>query len=74
MYSSHGARPANYSQFDYFGEVGVMINAIAADSDIPVRNNLIIPSVSGTWSLESVWDTNIIPAYSNEIGALAVEQ
>ena len=67
-------RPPTYSQFDYYGEVGVMINAIGADPNIPIRNNLIIPSVSGTWTPESVWDTNIIPAYDGSIGALAVEQ
>lgn len=51
-----------------------MVNAIAADSNIPIRNNLIVPSVSTNWSPESVWNTGIITSYSPEIGALSVEQ
>lgn len=51
-----------------------MVQAIANDQEIPVRNNLIAPSVSGTWTPEMVWDTGFIPAYTNELGALAVEQ
>lgn len=74
MISRHGHRPQNYSQFDYFGEVGVVVAAIAADPSIPIRNNLIIPSVSTNWSPESVWNTGIITAYDQQIGALSVEQ
>jgi len=35
---------------------------------------LIVPSISGAWSPESVWNTGIIPSYSNSLHALAVEQ
>jgi hypothetical protein len=72
---SHGHRPASYSPFDYFGEFGNVINAINADNNIPVKNQLIGPSIAtGAWTPEMVWDTNFIPTYTNSLGALAVEQ
>ncbi|KAI0073210.1 hypothetical protein K474DRAFT_1666888 [Panus rudis PR-1116 ss-1] len=75
LYASHNHRPQTYSQFDYFGEFGVVVQAIANDENIPIRNNLIAPSVAtGAWTPEMVWDTGFIPAYTNQLGALAVEQ
>lgn len=67
-------RPPDYDQTDYFNEFGIVVQAIAADQNIPERNNLIAPSVSGTWSPESVWDTGFVGAYTGALGALAVEQ
>jgi hypothetical protein len=75
LYVDHGHRPSNYTQYDYFGEFGDVIKAIAADDLIPVRNNLIGPSVaSATWTPEMVWDTGFVTTYSEQLGALAVEQ
>ena len=72
---SHGHRPATYSPFDYFGEFGVMVQAIGNDSNIPVKNNLIGPSIAtGAWTPEMVWDTGFVTSYANSLLALAVEQ
>ncbi len=52
-----------------------MVEAIGNDTLIPVRNNLIAPSVAtGPWTPESVWDTGFVGVYSDSLGALAVEQ
>lgn len=73
LYATHGHRPANYSQYDYLGEVEVVIEKMGADSLIPVKNNLIVPSVSGTWSPESVWNTGIVSICGESLIGLAVE-
>ena len=75
LYAAHGHRPQTYGPFDYFGEFGVMIQAIRNDTNIPVKNNLIGPSVAtGAWTPEMVWDTGFIPTYTNSLLALSVEQ
>jgi hypothetical protein len=72
---SHQHRPSTYSPYDYFGEIGLLIQALQDDaSSIPVRNNLIAPSVSGTWTPEDVWNTGFLNSYSTSLGYLAVEQ
>ncbi|KIJ62902.1 glycoside hydrolase family 79 protein [Hydnomerulius pinastri MD-312] len=73
LYAAHGHRPATYSPYDYFGEFGVLVNAISADTSIPVKNNLVAPSVSGTWSPEDVFNTGLVPAYTSSLGFLSVE-
>lgn len=54
-------------------EIGLLIEAIEADTAIPYQHNLIGPSVSGTWTPQQVWDTGFITEYSNNLAALAVE-
>ncbi|KIJ61729.1 glycoside hydrolase family 79 protein [Hydnomerulius pinastri MD-312] len=73
LYSAHGHRPDTYSPADYMGEFGNLIGAIANDNNIPVKNNLIGPSVSGQWTPEDVWNTGFVQAYTNSLGYLAVE-
>ncbi|KAI0087558.1 hypothetical protein BDY19DRAFT_994874 [Irpex rosettiformis] len=73
LYVNHGHRPQGWNQTNYFEEFGAVIQAIANDVNIPVRNNLIAPSVSGAWTPESVFDTGFIPAYTGSLGFLAVE-
>ncbi|KAF9223282.1 glycoside hydrolase family 79 protein, partial [Gyrodon lividus] len=73
LYAAHGHRPSTYSPYDYFGEFAIMVDAINADNSIPVKNNLVAPSVSGTWSPEEVFDTGFVPAYSASLGYLSVE-
>src|SRR6266702_4817501 len=64
-----------YSQFDYFGEVGTLIQQIANDPLIPKKDNmLIVPSVQVTWTPESVLNTGIVSSYSSSILSLAVER
>ncbi|KAH9929433.1 glycoside hydrolase family 79 protein [Fomitopsis serialis] len=74
LYALHGHRAANYSVWDYFGEFAEIVEAIAADDNIPMRNNLIAPSVSGTWTPEDVWNTGFLTSYDSSLGALAVEK
>lgn len=65
----------SYSPFDYFGEVGTLVQQIANDPLIPQKNNLlIVPSVQATWTPESVWNTGIVSSYSSSIYGLAVER
>ncbi|KAJ8585043.1 glycoside hydrolase family 79 protein [Rhizopogon salebrosus TDB-379] len=73
LYAAHTVRPSTYAPSDYFGEFGVVVEAVNNDGNIPVKNNLIAPSVSGTWSPEDVWDTGLVEAYSSSLGWLAVE-
>ncbi|KAI0255534.1 hypothetical protein BJV78DRAFT_1151513 [Lactifluus subvellereus] len=75
LYASHGRRPSTYSQFDYFGEIGVLVQQIANDSAISKKNNmLVVASVQTVWTPESVWNTGIVESYSSSISALAVER
>ncbi|CAL1698442.1 unnamed protein product [Somion occarium] len=65
LYAAHGHRPQGWAQFDYFGEFGVMIQAVANDDKIHIRNNIIGPSISDTfWTTESVWDTGFLQSYA----------
>ncbi|TFY66779.1 hypothetical protein EVG20_g4311 [Dentipellis fragilis] len=75
LYVSHGHRPSTYGPFDYFGEFSDLSTQVNNDQLIPNKNTqFIIPSVSGTWSPEEVWNTNIVPSFGNDINALAVER
>lgn len=73
LYAAHQNRPSTYSPSDYFGEFGVVVNAVNNDVNIPVKNNLVAPSITGKWTPESVWDTGLVESYSSSLGALAVE-
>ena len=74
LYVDHGHRLQTYGPFNYFGEFGMIVQAIGSDSNIPVKNNLIGPSVAtGTWMPEMVWDMGFIPAYTNSLSTLSVE-
>jgi hypothetical protein len=72
---SHGQRPPTYGPSDYFGEFGVVVNAMKTDPNLQFMNNLLGPSVAtGSWTPEDVWNTGFIPAYSSNLAALTVEQ
>ncbi|KAI6035708.1 glycoside hydrolase family 79 protein [Pisolithus marmoratus] len=73
LYAAHGVRPSTYSPYDYFGEFGIVVDAVNNDNSIPVKNNLVIPSVSGTWTPEDVFNTGIVASYDSSLGYLAVE-
>ncbi|PPQ65022.1 hypothetical protein CVT24_008170 [Panaeolus cyanescens] len=74
LYAAHGHRPQTYGPFDYFGEFGVLVDAVTADPNIPKKNLLIGPNVnSGAWSPEMVWDTGFIDSYTDNLAFLAVE-
>ncbi|KAJ7731915.1 glycoside hydrolase family 79 protein [Mycena maculata] len=73
LYAAHDHRNSSYSPQNYANEFGEMVDALAADSNVPVKNNLIGPSVSGTWTPEMVWDTGFITDYLDNLFALSVE-
>ena len=54
----------NYDPPTYADEFGAMIQTIVGDANIPVNNNLIGPSVSGTWTPEQVWATGYIQRFA----------
>ncbi|KAF7344500.1 hypothetical protein MSAN_01931900 [Mycena sanguinolenta] len=66
-------RNKTYSPQNYVNEFGELITAMTADPNAPVRNNLIGPSVSGTWTPEEVFDAGFITTYGVNIGAISVE-
>jgi hypothetical protein len=75
LYATHGHRPANYSPFDYFGEFGVLVTAMASDSNVRNQNLLIGPNIAtGAWTPEMVWNTGFVQSYSPQLAYLAVEQ
>ena len=64
-----------YSPQQYTDEFGQLIQAIQANDNIPVKNNLIGPSVSTiVWAPELVWDTGFIDLYKDHLYCLSVEQ
>jgi len=73
LYAAHGHRNSTYGPYDYFGDFALVADAVENDAKIPTKNNLIAPNLAGTWTPESVWDTGFIPAFTNNLGALAVE-
>jgi hypothetical protein len=74
QYARHNRRQANYSVWDYFGEIQTLVSALGNDTRVSNKNLLIAPSVSGTWYPEDVWNTNFIPTYQSSLYALAVEK
>ncbi|KAJ3727373.1 hypothetical protein DFJ43DRAFT_1001722 [Lentinula guzmanii] len=74
LYAAHGHRSSNYSQYDYVGELGSLIDDMSQYSDLSVAQNLLlIPSVSGTWTPENVWDTGVMDTYGSNIAWMSVE-
>ncbi|KAI0750899.1 glycoside hydrolase family 79 protein [Daedaleopsis nitida] len=74
LYARHGHRPEEWGPQDFFNEFGSMNQAYTSDSQIPVKNNLIAPSVTSGWTPEMVWDTGFIDAYGQYLSALSVER
>jgi hypothetical protein len=57
------------------GDVGLLVNQVAADPGITKKNDLfVIPSISPVWTPEDVWNTGIVSAYANSLYGLAVER
>jgi len=72
---SHHKRPQPYSEWDYFGEVAQLIETIDANPRIPVKNNLIGPSVASTeWGPDQVWATGYMEVYRDRMFAFCVER
>ncbi|KAJ6595642.1 hypothetical protein DFH09DRAFT_144191 [Mycena vulgaris] len=73
LYVAHSHRNSSYDPQAYSDEFGELVAVLAANSNVPVKNNLIGPSVSGTWTPEMVWDTGYITKYTDSLSALSVE-
>lgn len=79
LYGAHriGGRSTNYTVQDYFTEFGQMMAAINSDAKIPVKNQIVGPSVTGgakAWSTEEVFSTGYLQAYASNLGYIAVER
>jgi hypothetical protein len=44
------------------------------NTSIPIKNNLLGPSVSGYWWPEMIWNTGFIEDYTDSLKYLTVEQ
>ncbi|TFK29184.1 hypothetical protein FA15DRAFT_610933 [Coprinopsis marcescibilis] len=74
LYARHGHRPSNYGPYDYVGEFGDLVNAMAGDQHFSNRNLLIGPNIAtGDWTPEMVWETGFVDRYSENLAYLAVE-
>ena len=72
---SFGRRTAPYGPADYANEVTKLLTTIDANPRIPVKNNLVGPSVaSGPWTPEQVWQTGFIDRFKDRFYAFTVEQ
>ncbi|KAH7882118.1 glycoside hydrolase family 79 protein [Phlebopus sp. FC_14] len=74
LYPSHGHRPKTYGPSDYKAEVGQLIDAMNADSNIPNKDLLIGPNIADVWQPQDVWDTGFAVDYNQNLAALAVER
>jgi hypothetical protein len=73
FYQQFGRR-VTYSPQQYTDEVGSLLSAIQANPNIPIKNNLIGPSISTIiWQPEDVWNTGFIDKYKENLYALSVE-
>jgi len=73
--SRNGHRADTYSPQDYSDEFGSLVQAIQGNQNIPIKNNLVGPSVASiTWGPEDVWKTGFIENYQDDLFALSVEQ
>jgi hypothetical protein len=74
FYAQFGKRPANYTPYDYFGDVGALVAQMSNTSGILNQSMLICPSVStGPWTPELVWNTGFLDSYNDSVAYLAVE-
>ncbi|KAJ8520351.1 hypothetical protein ONZ45_g2843 [Pleurotus djamor] len=74
LYARHGKRPETWHIPDYTAELQALIQAIQANPNIPVKNNLIGPSIaSADWTPEQLWETGYIQTFSNDLAILSVE-
>jgi len=75
LYVQHDHRPQGYDAMSYYLEFGQWRDAWNNDAQIPVKNNLIGPSLSlANWALEDVWNTPFLTNYSDSLYALSVEK
>ncbi|KAJ7635000.1 glycoside hydrolase family 79 protein [Roridomyces roridus] len=69
LYVGHHHRNDSYGPANYTQEFGEFIAAMAGNDNIPIKNKLIGPSVSGNWTPEMVIDTGFIDKYSDSLSA-----
>lgn len=76
LFCSNGLRQAPYTPYDYFGEFADLVDQISANDNIPIKNNLIGPSVAGPlrWMPEDVFATGFMDAFYYSLNTISVEQ
>ncbi|KAI0341171.1 glycoside hydrolase family 79 protein [Trametopsis cervina] len=75
LYAKHFHRPLDYDPQAYHGEFAAWRDAWNNDPKIPVKDNLIGPSLSLVeWSMEQVWDTGFISDFNSSLYSLSVEK
>ncbi|KAF8624071.1 hypothetical protein AX15_006082 [Amanita polypyramis BW_CC] len=74
FYAMFNKRPANYTVWDYYNDVGNLTSQMNNNPQITNRSMLLAPSVAtGMWAPEVVWNTGFIQAYSKYLAYLSVE-
>ncbi|KAG9217951.1 glycoside hydrolase family 79 protein [Pleurotus ostreatus PC15] len=74
LYARHQKRPETWHVADYMREFGDLVSFINNHPNIPIKNNLIGPSVaSADWTPEMVWDAGYIETFKDVLSIIAVE-
>ncbi|KAI8996272.1 glycoside hydrolase superfamily [Trametes punicea] len=73
LYASHGHRPPDYNETDYFNEFGVVVNAVQQDQKIINKNKLVAPSLQGQWTPADLFATGFLGAYASSLDVIAME-
>ncbi|KAF8064386.1 glycoside hydrolase family 79 protein [Lyophyllum atratum] len=75
LYARHGHRPSTYGPYDYVGEFGTLVAAMASTTDNAKNMNLLIgPNLAyADWTTEQIWNTGFVTEYSANLAYLAVE-
>ena len=70
----HGRRDPSYSPQNYHDEVQQLLGILATDQNLPIKNNLIGPSVSGPWTPEMVFATGYLQDFGSSLSVISVQQ
>ncbi|KAJ3792178.1 glycoside hydrolase family 79 protein [Lentinula aff. detonsa] len=86
LYAAHGHRSSSYSQYDYVGELGSVIDDMSQYSDLSCLSVVLLigatsklmtdnflNNTAGTWTPEDVWDTGVMDTYGSNIAWMSVE-
>ena len=51
-----------------------MTEAWKANGKVPIKNNLIAPSISSGWTPDDIWNTNFVETYTDVLSMISMEQ
>ncbi|KAF8651054.1 hypothetical protein AX16_004917 [Volvariella volvacea WC 439] len=75
LYARHHHRPETYTVWDYIGEMETLIQTIEANPNIPIKNNLIAPSIAwADWTPDMVWETGFLDRFNEHLSIITVER